>query len=364
MIGSGIPLSMPQEESLVSDTSSSTYETLIQPHGYLSNDLAVLKEPFVLVQQCGPPQKTTVAHGHLQWKNTGRRALLVGLTYCSEDSLQQQPWNYIDVRRFGEKLVEEFGFKERDLQVLTDVPCILRGNVANLANVLTGLRWLLRGTKKGDSVVFLFGGRTEQNGNGLVCSDGVLSEATLEKELLRACPNGVNLLVLLQGDLRTNILQLPYELSGSGMLSRDMQRSRSIALSSADGDVADDGGTRLTRGSSGSGTGSSIDPKKSIKSKVGLFKRKKPMIQQRNVVVIRQNSLHAGCDASKLPTHQWGRAPAHTLVFALCKALDLKSEWQIAELLLQMCQDAQELWNSTATVGTFLEADLSQYFLL
>ena len=99
-----------------------------------------------------PPQNTPFASLHSE-PPPGRRALVCGVSYKNQESELRA--SALNVRKMSALLLENFRFPQESVLVLGEEdghPPPTRKNIE------AGLRWLVRGIRPGDSLVFYFCG--------------------------------------------------------------------------------------------------------------------------------------------------------------------------------------------------------------
>lgn len=89
-----------------------------------------------------------------------KKAVLIGINY--EGTSAQLRGCVNDVKRMKGMLKQQYGFQERDLQILTDERGGNSSTMPTRSNILKAARWLVQGVEPGDVLFFHFSGHGAQ----------------------------------------------------------------------------------------------------------------------------------------------------------------------------------------------------------
>jgi len=112
-----------------------------------------------------PPQTKTMADPtanpltDVNAAGSVKKALLVGINYEGQDCALEGCIN--DVKGQKEILMGKFGFKDADIKMLTEDQSSEEAK-PNKKNMLAGMKWLVEGTKSGDTIFFQYSGHGTQ----------------------------------------------------------------------------------------------------------------------------------------------------------------------------------------------------------
>ncbi|KAI0246856.1 caspase domain-containing protein [Lactifluus subvellereus] len=152
-----------------------------------------------------------------------RRAVLVGITYCSPSNT----WSRLDgphgdVDRYRELLMSTYGYRSEDVTVLKDNPDLPADSQPTRVNIIRELEGLVSGAAPGDRFTFFYSGHSDQRPvtNDLEEEDG-LDEMIIASDeqpiiddelraILASIPVGCSLLAILDTCHSGTLLDLPH----------------------------------------------------------------------------------------------------------------------------------------------------------
>ncbi|XP_042011049.1 metacaspase-1-like [Salvia splendens] len=184
------------------------------------------KLPFSTTTPPPPPQNTPCAS--LRGKpRPGRRALVCGVSYRKQK--HELKGSALDVRKMSALLLESFHFPQESVLVLTEEDGFLPPTRENIEE---GLRWLVRGIRPGDSLVFYFSGhgkrqREEVAGDEIdgfdetICpvdfeANGMIVDNFINRAIVRPLGPGVKLHAIIDSCHSGTILDLPHVCNARG----------------------------------------------------------------------------------------------------------------------------------------------------
>ncbi|XP_047975886.1 metacaspase-1-like [Salvia hispanica] len=183
------------------------------------------KLPFSTTTPPLPPQNTPFASLHSE-PRPGRRALLCGVSYKKQK--HELKGTALDVKKM-KLLLESFRFPQESVLVLMEEGGFLPPTRENIEE---GLRWLVRGIRPGDSLVFFFSGhgkrqREEVAGDEIdgfdetICpvdfeEKGMIVDNFINRTIVRPLVPGVTLHAIIESCHSGTILDLPHVCNARG----------------------------------------------------------------------------------------------------------------------------------------------------
>ncbi|KAN0138031.1 Caspase domain containing protein [Lactarius tabidus] len=229
----------PPPQSLNPDVGPSSTSLLHQPHG---------------VGRYQAPQPHPSAPQHYPPLIGQKKALLVGINYSKHrDRGLRLNSSVYDAKEMARSLQELLGFHPNNIRVLTDDQ---RNNLPTKGNILSGMRWLVKGAQPGDSLFFYFCGHATQimdvdvdhepDGlNECLCAmdydgrnppTGLIVNDQMHDIMVGALPRGCHMTAVLDCCNSGTLLELPYIYGSDGVLRQntsDIVRRRNARLGGA-----------------------------------------------------------------------------------------------------------------------------------
>ncbi|KAF7842983.1 metacaspase-3-like [Senna tora] len=168
-----------------------------------------------------PPQAPFMAAPYNGGGN--KRAVLCGITYGKgSHALKGSVNDVLLMKRF---LIEDLGFRPDSIVVLRDDQNKNPKTIPTKANIIEAMKWLVRGCKAGDSLVFHYSGhgsRVEDNDmdehdgfDEAICpidfqDEGKIRDDTINAILVRPLPPATKLHAIIDTCYSGTVLDLPY----------------------------------------------------------------------------------------------------------------------------------------------------------
>lgn len=155
---------------------------------------------------------------------TKRRALLVGITYCSpSNTWSQLDGPHADVDQYRDLLINTYGYRPEDIVVLKDLPGFPRQFMPTHVNLIRELKALVSGAEPGDKFTFFYSGHSDQQeaevdteeedgmDEMIITSDEkTIIDDELKIILVNPLPVGCTLLAILDTCHSGTLLDLPH----------------------------------------------------------------------------------------------------------------------------------------------------------